>query len=56
MMLHLSDMRPLRYYLEVKHKKGERDKSFDTFLLPATLDVGERQAQLLPRYCVHKVV
>jgi len=59
MMLHLSDMRPLRYYIKIKHKKGKggkgekgkRDTSFDTLLLPGTLDVGERQAQLLQRYC-----
>jgi hypothetical protein len=48
MMLYLSDMTPLRYYLEVKRKTGETDKSFDNLLLPVTLDVGERQAQLLP--------
>jgi hypothetical protein len=54
-----SDMRPYGYYLEVKHKKGKREKgkkgkrdaSFDTLLLPATLDVGKWQAQLLQRYC-----
>jgi hypothetical protein len=56
MILHLSDMRPLRYYLKVKHEKGKGDTSFDTLLLPATIDVGERQAQLLQRYCLRKLV
>jgi hypothetical protein len=32
-MLPLSDMRPLRYYLEVKHKKRKKEKGINLLIL-----------------------